>query len=79
MKIEVVIPITIMAGIIITLVMNCSGNLQEREAIIIIAEPIIKANPIVVKKLAESFLKSINKDEIENGIRITPTATVTAI
>jgi hypothetical protein len=56
-----------------------SGSLQAREATMTAAVIVIKAKPIVVKRLAHLLWIKIKTDDKEKGTRSIPTAMTTAI
>ena len=76
---KTVIPTAKIAGTIMMLVRNSYGNLHERDATIMVAEAIIKANPVDVMNFADSFRRRTISEERAKGTRIIPTATVIAI
>jgi hypothetical protein len=70
---------TTIPGMRITKKKKFSGSLQAREATITEADTAIKANPIVVKRLAHLLWIRTKTEDNEKGTRSIPTVMTTAI
>ncbi len=77
-KIKIVTKIVAVPGIRVTK-KKLSGSLQAREATITTAVMVIRAKPMVVKRLAHLLCIRTRIDDKENGTRSIPTAMTTAI